>query len=261
MVRTVYTAKNGARYIKLANGQCRFISGASKSYLNKIRSMKGGHKGPCALSKKGRCAKSKTAGPGCEVSPKGRCRKVSGAAAAGASAAAPKPKRKVQKPAGPKPSRAPAPAPAPAYEEDTDSESEDELNHPLIPVLKATIATLTDADGERIENMLQNGLDGDDKFVAEQYLWDGHIPAHAYIRRGGEDVGTNWDIVKRDYMDKHDGRYFEDLWISIDPRKMTFREYMSEQLDMIEDDLNRTGDMETAAEQLEDMQRFLNLRN
>ena len=26
MVRKVYTAKNGARYIKLANGQCRFIS-------------------------------------------------------------------------------------------------------------------------------------------------------------------------------------------------------------------------------------------
>ena len=41
MVR-VYTAKNGAKYIKLANGQCRFISGASKKYLNKIRKMRGG---------------------------------------------------------------------------------------------------------------------------------------------------------------------------------------------------------------------------
>ena len=38
----VYTAKNGARYVKNANGQCRFISGASKSYLNKIRKMRGG---------------------------------------------------------------------------------------------------------------------------------------------------------------------------------------------------------------------------
>ena len=32
MVRKVYTARNGARYIKLANGQCRFIKGASKQY-------------------------------------------------------------------------------------------------------------------------------------------------------------------------------------------------------------------------------------
>ena len=38
----VYTAKNGARYVKNANGQCRFSSGASKSYLNKIRKMRGG---------------------------------------------------------------------------------------------------------------------------------------------------------------------------------------------------------------------------
>ena len=42
MVRKVYTAKNGARYIKLANGQCRFISGASRQYLNRIRNMRGG---------------------------------------------------------------------------------------------------------------------------------------------------------------------------------------------------------------------------
>jgi hypothetical protein len=38
----VYTAKNGARYIKLANGQCRFVSGASRTYLNRIRKMRGG---------------------------------------------------------------------------------------------------------------------------------------------------------------------------------------------------------------------------
>jgi hypothetical protein len=44
MVRKVYTARNGARYVKNANGQCRFISGASKSYLNKIRKMRGGFK-------------------------------------------------------------------------------------------------------------------------------------------------------------------------------------------------------------------------
>ena len=43
MVRKVYTAKNGAQYIKLANGQCRFISVASKRYLNKIRKMRGGN--------------------------------------------------------------------------------------------------------------------------------------------------------------------------------------------------------------------------
>ena len=42
MVRKVYIAKNGARYIKLANGQCRFISGASRTYLNRIRKMRGG---------------------------------------------------------------------------------------------------------------------------------------------------------------------------------------------------------------------------
>jgi len=104
----VYTAKNGARYIKLANGQCRFVSGASRTYLNRIRKMRGGHKGPCALSKKGRCAKSKAAGAGCEVSPAGRCRRVSGAAAAGAGArrAAPAPVRRAPAPVR----RAPAPA-------------------------------------------------------------------------------------------------------------------------------------------------------
>jgi hypothetical protein len=30
MVRKVYTARNGARYIKLANGQCRFVSGGRR---------------------------------------------------------------------------------------------------------------------------------------------------------------------------------------------------------------------------------------
>ena len=43
MVRKVYTARNGARYIKLANGQCRFVSGASRQYLNRIRTMRGGN--------------------------------------------------------------------------------------------------------------------------------------------------------------------------------------------------------------------------
>ena len=36
MVRKVYTARNGARYVKNSKGQCRFISGASKEYLNNI---------------------------------------------------------------------------------------------------------------------------------------------------------------------------------------------------------------------------------
>ena len=39
MVRKVYTARNGARYIKLANGQCRFISkqrGGNPGYELKI---------------------------------------------------------------------------------------------------------------------------------------------------------------------------------------------------------------------------------
>ena len=42
MVRKVYTARNGAKYIKLANGQCRFVKGASRQYLNKIRKQRGG---------------------------------------------------------------------------------------------------------------------------------------------------------------------------------------------------------------------------
>ena len=42
MVRKVYTARNGARYIKLANGQCRFVKGASRQYLNRIRRQRGG---------------------------------------------------------------------------------------------------------------------------------------------------------------------------------------------------------------------------
>ena len=36
----VYTARNGAKYIKLANGQCRFVKGASKKYMKKIRKMR-----------------------------------------------------------------------------------------------------------------------------------------------------------------------------------------------------------------------------
>ena len=52
MVRKVYTARNGARYIKLSNGQCRFVKGASRQYLNRIRKMRGGHNGPCAMSTK-----------------------------------------------------------------------------------------------------------------------------------------------------------------------------------------------------------------
>jgi len=42
MDNNVYTARNGARYIKLANGQCRFVSGASSNYLNQIRPQTGG---------------------------------------------------------------------------------------------------------------------------------------------------------------------------------------------------------------------------
>ena len=113
----VYTASNGAQYIKLANGQCRFITGASKSYLNKIRSMKGGA-GGCGMGTKGRCNKSSPESPDCELNTKtNRCKKVSGAAApapapakktkAKKSAARPKPR----KPTAPKPRRAAAPNP------------------------------------------------------------------------------------------------------------------------------------------------------
>ena len=46
MVRKVYTAKNGASYIKLANGQCRFISkqqgGTAPGYEIEYRPRKGG---------------------------------------------------------------------------------------------------------------------------------------------------------------------------------------------------------------------------
>jgi hypothetical protein len=40
-----YIAKNGAKYKKLSNGQVRFVSGASKEYLDKIRSKRSISKG------------------------------------------------------------------------------------------------------------------------------------------------------------------------------------------------------------------------
>ena len=43
-----------------------------KKYIYQL----GGHNGPCAMGKKGRCAKSSKADGKCEVSPKGRCRKI-----------------------------------------------------------------------------------------------------------------------------------------------------------------------------------------
>lgn len=36
-----YVAKNGAKYVKNARGQVRFISGASPAYLAKIRKKRG----------------------------------------------------------------------------------------------------------------------------------------------------------------------------------------------------------------------------
>ena len=35
-----YIAKNGATYIKLPNGKCKFLTGASPEYMNKIRNKK-----------------------------------------------------------------------------------------------------------------------------------------------------------------------------------------------------------------------------
>lgn len=40
-----YTAKNGAKYVKDARGRVRFISGASKAYLAKIRKKRGKKRG------------------------------------------------------------------------------------------------------------------------------------------------------------------------------------------------------------------------
>ena len=57
MARKVYTARNGARYIKLANGQCRFVS---NQYLN--RNMRGGA-GGCGMGTKGRCNKQSPESP------------------------------------------------------------------------------------------------------------------------------------------------------------------------------------------------------
>ncbi len=39
--KNLYTAKNGAKYTKNARGQVRFVSGASKEYLAKIRKKRG----------------------------------------------------------------------------------------------------------------------------------------------------------------------------------------------------------------------------
>ena len=51
----------------------------SKSGLNILKKyiyQLGGHNGPCAISSKGRCAKSSKDDGKSEVSPKGRCRKI-----------------------------------------------------------------------------------------------------------------------------------------------------------------------------------------
>ena len=63
---------------------CNGISGKNFSITSKsgLKILKkyiyqlGGHNGPCAISSKGRCAKSSKADGKCEVSPKGRCRKL-----------------------------------------------------------------------------------------------------------------------------------------------------------------------------------------
>jgi hypothetical protein len=39
--KKLYTASNGAKYTKNARGQVRFVSGASKEYLAKIRKKRG----------------------------------------------------------------------------------------------------------------------------------------------------------------------------------------------------------------------------
>jgi hypothetical protein len=39
--RRVYKAKNGAKYVKNKKGQVKFISGASKAYMARIRRKRG----------------------------------------------------------------------------------------------------------------------------------------------------------------------------------------------------------------------------
>ena len=41
--KKIYTAKNGAKYVKLSNGQCRFVKGPpnAKAYMAKIRKRRG----------------------------------------------------------------------------------------------------------------------------------------------------------------------------------------------------------------------------
>jgi len=49
----VYVAKNGAKYVKNEKGQVRFISGASKTYMEKIRNKrKGAKKSPVKPARK-----------------------------------------------------------------------------------------------------------------------------------------------------------------------------------------------------------------
>ena len=40
-LKKVYKAKNGARYVKNKKGQVKFVKGASKKYMAKLRKMRG----------------------------------------------------------------------------------------------------------------------------------------------------------------------------------------------------------------------------
>ena len=62
-----------------------------KNYIKQF----GGHKGPCAIGKKGRCVKSKKADGKCEVSPKGRCMKVKSKTSPVSSPTSSKPEKKM----------------------------------------------------------------------------------------------------------------------------------------------------------------------
>ena len=53
MPQKVYTAKNGTKYIKLANGRCRFVSGPTKRGGGKKKGKKkGGSVSAGSLAKK-----------------------------------------------------------------------------------------------------------------------------------------------------------------------------------------------------------------
>ncbi len=40
-LKKVHTAKNGAKYVKNKRGQVRFVTGASRAYMAKLRKMRG----------------------------------------------------------------------------------------------------------------------------------------------------------------------------------------------------------------------------